>query len=331
MMMLSPRMLQPRCAFTVIGCLCGAVLVIVFQIPYEPTTTDRWVGVVTRYQLGNVLWQLASSHGVARRRNARWCVIDGDGWYSQYKAYLEWPHGPPETCPGWNLVMPPLLRYSQLFEFVPYDGCAVYTNEFLQAPFPRILMTGCLQAYRHFLDGPLPFQLTAKSRALGWVAEHNVTAAIHVRRGDKLTAFANIVPPLHYYYLAVAMLQRRHPREQQRFVVCTDDPAWVSGHPFFKDMLLLNSQDPSFDMAVISACKHKIISIGTFGWWGAFLGEPDSTVIYPLPQVEDVWKTRFHNEDYFPQPWISIEYITPSLISAESDGGPVSKRAENNR
>ena len=288
---------HPRCLIAATFSLCAiATAIIVLQ----PEPTDQWVAVATSNQLGNMLWQLASSHSVARRRHARWCVLDTDGWFSTYRKYVQWTHGPPEACPGWNLAF---VKYTQLFTRVPDDGCAVHTDKFLRAPFPRILMDGCLQSYK-FIDRPLPFALAAESRALAWVAERNVTAAIHVRRGDKLTAFANIVPTIHYYYLATAALERQFGG--QRYVVCTDDPDWVLGHPFFKSMHVLSTPDPSFDMAVISACKHAIISIGTFGWWGAFLG--NGTVIYPLPQMTDVWKDGFHNDDYFPRHWVPIEY-----------------------
>ncbi len=123
-----------------------------------------------------------------------------------------------------------------------------------------------------------------------WVNERGITAAIHIRRGDKVYDLGYVVPPLHYFQLAISRLHSLFPEQGQCFVMSSDDSGWVRASPLFAGMEVLSSEDPSFDMAVISECQHKILSIGTFGWWGAFLNNrgdnQTSAVIYPLPQME---------------------------------------------
>ena len=284
-------------------------------IPADRDSTDRWVALITSFRFGNVLWELASSHGIARERKARWCVMDGDGWLSEYSKYIDWRVDAPERCPGFSFILP-FFHYLALFEEVTDAGdgdFAAYSRNYALSPSPRIVANGFLQSFKYFDKTiPIPFRLVSESLAKAWVAERNITAAIHVRRGDKLTEFANIVPSLDYYYRAVATLGYLFPNQTQRFVVSTDDEARVRVNPFFRDMYVVSSANPSFDMAVIAACQHKIISIGTFGWWGAFLNDNGtnhtSAVIYPLPQVEEVWKDRFHNDDYFPPHWTPLYY-----------------------
>ena len=126
------------------------------------------------------------------------------------------------------------------------------------------------------------------------------------------------MPLLHYYYQAIETLCLLFPHQTQRFVVATDDKAWVHGQLMFRGMhVVSNAVNPSFDMAVIAACQHKIISVGTFGWWGAFMSDmgtnETSAVIYHLPQVEEIWKDGFHNEDYFPQHWTPLYYRNRAL------------------
>ncbi len=41
-----------------------------------PQSKEKWVGVILEGQLGNQLWAMASSHGIAKARGARWCWID---------------------------------------------------------------------------------------------------------------------------------------------------------------------------------------------------------------------------------------------------------------
>ena len=61
----------------------------------------------------------------------------------------------------------------------------------------------------------------------------------------------------------------------------TDDSKWVRDHSFFWMIQILSSGqgDPEFDVAI------RVLSICTFGWWGAFLDDRsyDSTsaVMYP--------------------------------------------------
>jgi galactoside 2-L-fucosyltransferase 1/2 len=158
----------------------------------------------------------------------------------------------------------------------------------------------------------VPFHLRATWPARIWVRTQNRTAAIHVRRGDKLIDDGNVIPPPAYFELAINLLKSLWPGEEQRFVVVTDDPWWVRRQPVFDGMSVLSSEDIGFDMAVISQCRHKILSVGTFGWWGAYLGDQGhnrtQTVIYPVPQMEGRLAPGFSNEDYFPQHWLSLDY-----------------------
>lgn len=284
---------------------------------WSPDPSERWVGVVLSHQLGNQLWMLASSHGIAAARKARWCVVYGD-WRS-YMDKLEWTAGgPPHECPAMATGIPGLLSTWSIHGFTPIDngdGYALYSDVFIRTPATRIQACGFLQSYKYFDRAvPLPFRLKATIAAKRWVRARQITAAIHVRRGDKILAGDGIPPPLTYYSTALHTLRALFPG-RHRFVVVTDDPAWAYEHSLFRGMHVLSSRDdPAFDMAVISQCKHKIISIGTFGWWGAFLadtgGNRSSAVIYPVPQMPRKLEAGFNNEDYFPPHWTSIDLRT---------------------
>jgi galactoside 2-L-fucosyltransferase 1/2 len=281
----------------------------------DTLSTDKWVGFVAEGQLGNHMWELASTYGIARARNAKWCVIDLHDRYRTYAPHLHWIADPPLTkCPGivWVNI---LFWFTPLLMPIDDDGVyAGYHRRYELSQWPRIRADGYLQSFKYFDSKlPVPFTLAAAPRARAWVKAKRVTAAIHVRRGDKLADAGNVVAPLAYFQLAVAELRRRFPRGRQAFVVVTDDPAWVRDHSFFGMMRVLSSSDPGFDMAVVSECRHKIISIGTFGWWGAFLNDrgdnSTSAVIYPRLQMQGGKRNGFKDEDYFPAHWIGIDYV----------------------
>jgi galactoside 2-L-fucosyltransferase 1/2 len=295
---------------SVLGAFCLWVAYWLLLLGGAPdNNSEQWVAVVTRCQLGNVLWELASAHGIASARRARLCVIDADGYYAQYRRHIVWTGAVPleRSCPGWAVVTP-------WFQFLPhflsvFRRCAVHSSDYVAAPSPKVMLQGCLQSYKYFTAAP--FRLTAQASAKEWVQHRNLTVAIHVRRGDKLTDTGNIVPPAHYFYMAWQGLQDRFPEPKRSAVVVTDDEAWVRAHPLFKDMHVLNTpHNPAFDMAVIAACRHKILSIGTFGWWGAYLGDPGhnttTAVIYPIPQM--LSKEEFNHRDFFPPHWTPLSY-----------------------
>ena len=69
-----------------------------------------------------------------------------------------------------------------------------------------------------------------------------------------------------------------HRYQSVGFVVICEYPVGCSVQPQFNRSnvhVSRESQHFAVDMAILSACGHIILSVGTFGWWAAYLG-PDS-------------------------------------------------------
>ena len=274
----------------------------------KPYNYFRWVAVMAPgTRLANQLFVLASSHGIAEKRNARWCII---GFYgTPYESYLEWTSEPPEECPRW--YYPFSLEFSQAFFEMMYEGkeYATYNDKYIKTKSQNILLVGYFQSFKYFqnVSNPIPFKLKEADHAQLWVESKHLSAAIHIRRGDNVNSNFYVTPSLVYYHLAISKLKHLFQLKSREFVVVTDDPSWVRKQGLFNNMEVLNSNNPSFDMAVISACKHKIISTGTFGWWGAMLNDT-GMVIYPTLQRQNDGVKGFINEDFFPPHWAEIDY-----------------------
>ena len=57
-------------------------------------------------------------------------------------------------------------------------------------------------------------------------------------------------------------------------------------------------------MAILAACKHMVMSIGTFGWWAAYLREPGGyTFYYPTPLARPY---IINYDDHFPAHWTPV-------------------------
>ena len=106
---------------------------------------------------------------------------------------------------------------------------------------------------------------------------------IHVRRGDYLGfssyGVSDLALPAPYFSRAMEELERRAAPDL--FVVVTDDPAWARtefGHR--TDMIVL-SQDPRTDFAVMAECASGAVSNSTFSLAAALFMRDPQAVIAP--------------------------------------------------
>ncbi len=123
---------------------------------------------------------------------------------------------------------------------------------------------------------------TAYVRKWRGAAKGMPTVGVHVRRGDYLRhAFRNIFPVLQaeWYGRAAELLVARHGA--LRFMVVTDEPAWVRANLRLPGPVDVASGEhpatPQEDLALLASCRHHIIANSTFSWWGARLANPHGT------------------------------------------------------
>jgi len=111
--------------------------------------------------------------------------------------------------------------------------------------------------------------------------------AVHVRRGDFLIAppsAPQYALPLSYY--EQAMSQTMAQAGVERFIVVSDDPAWVQDalaprFPILRFDGIPNSA--AADLCLLSLLKNKVLSNSTFSWWGAHLCIENGLIFAPQP------------------------------------------------
>lgn len=124
--------------------------------------------------------------------------------------------------------------------------------------------------------------------------------AIHARRGDLAEGLGAYYK---YGYFRRAVKHIRKHVNNPVFVFFTNpgsiswckENANIFGLDYSKDKVYFvdwNTGENSFrDMQLMSYCKHAIITISTFGWWGAyFINNPNKITISPLVEID----TTFH-------------------------------------
>jgi len=81
--------------------------------------------------------------------------------------------------------------------------------------------------------------------------------------------------------------------------IFTDNIEWCKRNlDFIKMKKFIKTGNDIKDLFILTAFQKVILTIGTYGWWGAFLGDNNKKVIYP--------KNKTHKKDFYPKKWLRI-------------------------
>ena len=145
-----------------------------------------------------------------------------------------------------------------------------------------------------------------------------VFVGVHIRRGDQLASSKPTVKePTEEFFLNSFNYFRAKFGGSVLFVLVSDDPEWFNSQAWAKekDVHALEKNSAQVDMQLLISSDHLITTLGTFGWWGGYLGaghRENGEVVY--------WKRQFIAETshfiegtnetksyYFPDDWIAME------------------------
>ena len=99
-----------------------------------------------------------------------------------------------------------------------------------------------------------------------------------------------------------------------QFVVASDSPEWCKKQAFLQRpdvRIITEKHSPALDMAILATCHHIILTLGSFGWWAAYLG-PDARggrVIYYKSEFKMDHAVNSGNVnvgDYYPLNWTAM-------------------------
>jgi hypothetical protein len=250
-------------------------------------------------RLGNQLWQIASTLGIARRRGlgvslpANWPYRP---FFSVPDAAFEDRLGPPaHTLPEVDHILPRYRDYLQ--DFGLWRDHAPEVREWFR-PSPRAReVTGAVEAFK---------------------ALRRPVVSLHVRRGDNLSINPlgyHPVRPLSYYREG---LRRTGPAGS--LAVFSDDIAWCrtvfqGADLFYEGRVRANENEPAYatdpvldwvDLLLMAACDRHVISNSSYAWWGAWLSH-DAAPVYPWP-----WYGPHHQDCdaglMFPPGWDRVDH-----------------------
>jgi len=142
----------------------------------------------------------------------------------------------------------------------------------------------------------------------------HIFVGIHVRRGDLLD-FYNIkagytVADASYFSRSLQYFSKKFHRIV--FVVCSDDMVWSTSNiqSTLSNAVVVfskfSSLSPELDLALLSHCNHTIITVGSFGWWAAWLAGGETIYFRDFPRLGSSLRESFRMNDYYLPQWIAM-------------------------
>lgn len=261
-------------------------------------------------RLGNIMFQYASAYGIARQAGTSLCVhADANGrTFSQLQT-------------SFQMVAPPTCRTARR-SVIEEKGYALHDMTIIAQVRKRLGLVEVMrymQSWKyfdavehdvrtHFVFKPA---IVRQARfALASLHQSNKPrtkiVGIHVRRGDYIAFGYLNFPPASYFEAAMAQFPAH------TFVVVSLETKWCKMQHFFANnnavTILPAGRTAAVDMAILSLCDGIILTLGTFGWWAAWLAK-DARVIYydnmfKLDHPVNKGKVRY--KDHFLLGWTAL-------------------------
>lgn len=239
-------------------------------------------------RLGNQLWQIASTIGIAKRNSTEFAF--NPVW--SYNKYF-------------NIQLPVMRIHGNVVDefrdMLPYS----HYVELNLDPTQNWVLAGYFQSEKYFkhCENYIRELLTLKPFYETYIREkfneHLDRIAIHVRRTDFINNGCTPALALDYYEEALTNFP------DNKFLVCSDDINWCKQQDVFKGerFYFVDEKQPDiYDLYLMAYCKGIIIANSSFSWWSAWLGErPGYKVIAPKG-----WFGGWLSKDVIPERWTRI-------------------------
>ena len=142
------------------------------------------------------------------------------------------------------------------------------------------------------------------------------SVCVHVRRGDKAIKssyekHSYRLPSVEDILNAMNYLESKH--QHVVFIVASDTKEWCKQHLQKPNVYVSNLTTFNEDFVLMSSCDAMIMTVGTFGWWAAWLSSQrgGTSMYYNHPFVAGSRKDKaFNRKNCFPSDWIPYNSST---------------------
>ncbi|MDQ6472092.1 alpha-1,2-fucosyltransferase [Flavobacterium sp. LHD-80] len=239
--------------------------------------------------LGNQLFQIASTIGIAENNNHEYCFPK---W--QFSEYFKFNFNACSDIEDWIQVKEYKFNY---YEWELIDG--------------NYDLFGWLQSEKYFVESKIKEAFQFNSQFENDLIEKykflfsKKTILVSVRRGD----FVNNPNyfQLSYHFYLTALIYHFENLEEYNIVFTSDNISYCKKHfSFLPNVFFLENLNPLEQLCLGSKLDNYVISNSTFSWWLAWLGEKKETkIIRPVQIFDNEYSKKYDESDYFPNRWIS--------------------------
>jgi galactoside 2-L-fucosyltransferase 1/2 len=271
------------------------------------------ITIQTPGRIGNLMFAYASLIGIARKLN-RTVVIDKE---NPLRLFFKLTAEPIDTK---------RVNLSSWEKFEPFYSAA-FERRIFQIPCrDNLLLSGYFQSWKYFEDiqktirKEFTFKDLIRQKATEFLQnsikdsygpnitrEDVVIIGIHVRRSD-MTDYESrqrgyIVASKEYIKAAMAYMQVQYKRIV--FVICSDDLFWVRQNVKSDAYPVVYAENfhAILDLAILTLCDHTIMTVGSFGWWGAYLAGGKTVYVNDFPRKYSALDNEYSVKDYFYPGW----------------------------
>ena len=114
------------------------------------------------------------------------------------------------------------------------------------------------------------------------------------------------MPTLSYFHRAMSYFTDCLERVQ--FIILSDAMWWSRKNLAMPNVVYADGHGHSaaVDLAIASLCDHGVVTIGSYGWWAAWLTNGVVITNKEVPRPRSVLARRIHREDYYLPEWIAL-------------------------
>jgi hypothetical protein len=223
--------------------------------------------------LGNQMFQYAFIKAVAKKYNTTFCIppkeIFGKYYYQRLFSNID-------DCFDIKCDRE-LKQYSSIHEkFFHYD------SDLVENISGNCNFVGYFQSEKYFksIEDELRsvdfvFKNNIQEDCQEIVEEYTGSIALHIRRNDYVTNPSHPLQNNQYYSDALEQFPQDLP-----VLVFSDDIEWCKKQELFSEdrFLISETENPYFDLYIMSQCAYHIICNSTFSWWGAWLANSKNVI-----------------------------------------------------
>tara|TARA_B100001989_G_scaffold84813_1_gene58857 strand:+ start:329 stop:1120 length:792 start_codon:yes stop_codon:yes gene_type:complete len=221
-------------------------------------------------QLGNQMFQYASTKGIASKLNIPFMIPDhkeifDDGIGNRYPILIH---------DAFNLDGKRGMLQTQ--DYIQETTFHFEEKFFNILPSTNVSLWGFFQTEKYFkhIEDDIRKDFTFHNDIFIACKELRETVdnpiALHIRRGDFIWNNAHH-PPLGLDYYEKAL---KEFDDDRNVIIFSDDTKWCKEQNLFESdrFIVAEDNDQFHDLCLMSMCDDFIIANSTFSWWGAWLG-----------------------------------------------------------